>query len=121
MNNYSCDYLVISCIDFRIHELVHTWLREKFPQKRYDYAAFAGGVNDLALATEQIEISKRLHSIQRLILIEHEDCGAYGKEGTREEQIQDLKDARAAASKLYPDLSIELLYLSVSGIFQEVL
>lgn len=41
----------------------------------------------------QIDISVKLHSIKKVVLTNHEDCGAYGAEGTEEKHRQDLLSA----------------------------
>lgn len=79
MYTHSCSNLIISCIDFRIQELVHPWIHNTFPHDQFDYAAFAGSVKNLGFAEKQIGISHNLHHIKDVILIEHEDCGAYKK------------------------------------------
>jgi len=117
----TCKYLIISCIDFRIQSLVSEWIHKKFPQELYDYAAFAGGVKNVVFAQEQIAIAKRLHNIQQVILIAHEDCGAYGNiEDVREIQRQDLQTAKETIKQSYPELEVYRYYLHVSGVFEEV-
>lgn len=119
--NYSCEYLIISCIDFRIQSLVSTWFHKKFFDNSYDFAAFAGGVKNLSFAIEQVEISERLHHITQLMLIAHQDCGAYGRIArVKELQIEDLRKAKKEIMKLYPNLDIHLFYLHVSGVFEEI-
>lgn len=120
MDAHSCESLVLSCIDYRIQERVYAWLHKKFPHDMYDYVAFAGGIKHVLAAEAQIALSVRLHHIKKVILIEHEDCGAYGKEGTKEMQLHDLIKGKAAIQKRYPTLSVQTYYLSISGEFEEV-
>src|SRR5438270_12060382 len=109
--SYTCNLLVISCIDFRIQPLVASFVRKEFPGESYDYATFAGSVKNLHVAEKQVEVSEQLHNIQHVILIVHEDCGAYGKiENTKELQIQDMLKAKKHIAKLYPSLDIHLFY-----------
>lgn len=120
-SRYSCDNLVISCIDFRIQPVISAWLHDTFPHATYDYASFAGSVKELSFAEKQIEISESLHKIKQLILIEHEDCGAYGHvENARELQMSDLRKAKKRLQSLYPQLEIRPFYLHVSGVFEEI-
>jgi carbonic anhydrase len=81
---------------------------------------FAGSSKDLETIMKQIEISVRLHQIKEVILINHEDCGAYGKESTFEKHSQDLKNAKQKIQSLYPDLKTELYYLKLNGQFDKI-
>lgn len=119
--NYSCDYLIISCIDFRIQSLVSAWFHKKFSENSYDFAAFAGGVKNLPFAIEQVVISVHLHHISQLILVAHQDCGAYGRIAhVTELQKEDLRKAKKEIHQQYPELEVSLYYLHVSGVFEEI-
>ena len=59
-------------------------METKFPNG-YDLISVAGGVKRLAsdplennFVLEQLKISDRLHKPEVIVLIQHEDCGAYG-------------------------------------------
>ncbi len=77
--------LVLSCIDFRFISLEQEFLSEKMRGK-YDWVALAGA--SLALTGfphaaeaevfwDQLELSTQLHGIQKVIILDHQDCGAY--------------------------------------------
>src|SRR3989338_8887517 len=93
MNNHVCEALVVTCIDFRFQDFVNDWIAKNIPLHSHDRVAFAGGVKNLEAILGQIEISHRLHHIKKVVLINHEDCGAYGPEGTPEKHTEDLKKA----------------------------
>lgn len=86
----------------------------------YDRVALAGGVKDFATIQKQVEVPKNLHQIKQVILINHEDCGAYGLEGTLEKHTQDLRTATEKIKALYPDLEIQAFYLHLDGTFREI-
>src|SRR5438270_345336 len=102
MATHTCDAIIVSCIDFRFQKYIHTWLDENFANKTYDYVGFAGASKDLDTVLKQIAISVRLHAINQVILIHHEDCGAYGAEGNPERHAHDLRSAKQEITKLYP-------------------
>lgn len=118
--NHNAEAIIITCIDFRLQEYINNWISQNFAPKTFDRVAWAGGVKNLDLILTQIEIAKRLHGIHRAILINHEDCGAYGKEGTPEKHIQDLQNAKTRILSESPDLSVEIYYLKLDGTFQSV-
>src|SRR3989344_1284372 len=103
MNSHTCEALVITCIDFRLQEFINNWIGKNSLPKTYDRVALAGGVKDFESISKQVEISKKLHSIEKVILINHEDCGAYGETGTEEIHTQDLHQAKKSLSEKYPD------------------
>lgn len=119
MSDHYCEAVIVTCIDFRFQDYVNKWIGENFTAKSFDRVAIAGGVFDLDYILKQIEISKRLHHIKKVILINHEDCGAYGEEGTHEKHIMDLEEAKRIIESP-GDLSIEAYYLHQGGTFEKV-
>lgn len=120
MNDHTCEAIIVTCIDFRFQEYINTWIKENFQPKTYDRVAIAGGVFDLTAVLKQIEISHRLHHIKKVILINHEDCGAYGEAGTAEKHSQDLKNAAGKIKSQLPEVEIQTFYLHLSGTFKQI-
>jgi len=88
--------------------------------KKYDFVGFAGASKDLGTIMKQLDISVRLHKIKQVVLIHHEDCGAYGKQSTPKRHAADLLKAQRTISAKYPNLSISLFYLHLDGKFETV-
>lgn len=120
MSNSSCDALVVSCIDFRFQKYIRNWLDENMANKTFDYVGFAGCTKDLETVLKQIAISVNLHHIKQIVLIHHEDCGAYGEMGTPQKHASDLQKAEEAILKRYPILQVNLFYLHLDGTFEPV-
>ncbi|OGE28746.1 hypothetical protein A2867_04675 [Candidatus Daviesbacteria bacterium RIFCSPHIGHO2_01_FULL_40_11] len=120
MNNHSCAAIIVTCIDFRFQEYINNWIAKSFQPKTFDRVAFAGGVKSLDIILGQIEISHRLHHIKKVILINHEDCGAYGETGTPQRHAEDLKNAATSLKQQYPDIAVETYYLHLDGIFEQI-
>lgn len=117
---HTCQALVATCIDFRFQEFIDNWIKENLGIKNHDRVSFAGGVKDFETIQNQITISKRLHDIKEIVLINHEDCGAYGEAGTPEKHSQDLKLASEKLKSQFPDLTIKTFYLHLDGTFEEI-
>lgn len=115
MPDHGCEAVIVTCIDFRFQEYINNWIDKNFPPKSFDRVAIAGGVFDLSYVLKQIEISKRLHQIKKVVLINHQDCGAYGEAGTAEKHSEDLKNAANTIKNQYPDLEVETYYLHLDG------
>jgi len=77
-----------------------------------DIVAIAGAVKEWGHALKQIEVSKRLHNISNIILINHTDCGAYGGDDSRHEH--DLKAAKNDIVKKYPDISVKTILAKIA-------
>ena len=53
-------------------------------------------------------------------MINHEDCRAYGRDGTYARHKHDLKDAKQKIEALFPSLEGETYYLHLNGLFERV-
>ena len=117
---HHCDAVVVCCIDFRFQKYIRQWTDENLKDQAFDLVGFAGSTKDLDTILGQIDISVRLHCISQVVLIHHEECGAYGAESSLEKHTQDLIKARAAIHSRYPDLEISLYYLGLDGKFNPI-
>lgn len=119
-NLHTCKAIIVTCIDFRFQEYINNWILNNFQPKTFDRVAIAGGVFDFDYVMKQIEASYRLHHIKKVILINHEDCGAYGGTGTPGKHTEDLRNAAAKIKQQFPNLEVETYYLHLNGTFQPV-
>jgi hypothetical protein len=120
--------LLLACLDWRIHPRIENYFIKN--NVCCDLCVTAGSVKDLIdpqtqdFFIKQIEISKKLHNCQGVILTMHLDCGAYG--GTRafenrESEIatakNELQKAEFIVKENFSELSIEkyLIDLKQSG------
>ncbi len=117
---HNAEAIVITCIDFRLQEAINSWISENFTSKTFDRVAFAGGVKNLDIILGQIDIAVRLHHIKKVVLINHEDCGAYGEAGTAEKHAEDLRTAKNRIKEIHSDLNIETFYLHLDGTFEPI-
>lgn len=115
MSEHSCEAAIVTCIDFRFQEAINKWIDQKFKPGTFDRVAIAGGVYDADYIKKQLEISHRLHHIKEVILMNHEDCGAYGEAGTAERHSHDLRAMGEDIKKTYPELKVEGYYLHLNG------
>lgn len=120
MAQHTCDALVVSCIDFRFQKYIRQWLDENFGDKTYDYVGYAGGTKELETFMKQLDISVQLHNIKHVVLMHHEECGAYGEASTPERHASDLLKAKDIIHKKYPHLKIDLFYILLDGKFNEI-
>lgn len=115
-----CEAVVVHCIDFRLQHFLNDWLKERFGIQNYDRISWAGGVKDFNYVRVQIDIARRLHKVKKVILINHENCGAYGSDGTKERHVDDLNHAGRMVKIQYLDVDVEKYYLHLNGEFERV-
>lgn len=121
MSSHGCKAVAVTCIDYRFQGYIDKWLKDHFRPGTFDRVALAGGIKNIDIVLEQVGISHRLHHIKKVVLINHEDCGAYGQESTLEKHSEDLKIARTRINEIYPDLIVETYYLHLDGKFESTL
>lgn len=120
MSLHSCDALVVTCIDFRFQHFIDGWIKDRHLPATFDRVALAGGVFNWEVIENQVDISKRLHNIHKVVLMNHEDCGAYGEAGTHERHEADLKAAALKLKKKYPELTVETYLIHLTGDFRQI-
>lgn len=120
MVKHKCGALVVTCIDFRIQSFVNDWIKDHVGEGNFDRVSLAGGVFDREVIASQVDTAKRLHDIDKVILMNHEDCGAYGEGGTTERHTEDLDKAKKALKKKYPEVEVETYIVQLNGQVSEV-
>ena len=122
-----CDTLVITCIDYRYaianQELINETLGLK---DNYDHISIPGGIYNLVnpetreLLFSKFALSVKLHLVNRVVIIAHIDCGAYGGSASfgseiaeNENLCADLRKARALLIEKYPTLEVNLFLESL--------
>lgn len=118
--SHSCQAIVVSCMDFRLRKHLRNWTTKTIDKGGFDRVAVAGGVKNLGFLVDQVGLSVKLHGICEAYLINHEDCGAYGEDGTFEKHKEDLTLARDILKQKFPKLKVVPLYLKLSGEFIKV-
>ena len=84
------DWLVVSCIDFRLQRLLLEALQTSFGVVDPDMIATSGGAR--ALASDQTSPQQQVilfdlnlavthHGVKQIVLLNHQNCGRYGLEG----------------------------------------
>ncbi len=138
---YEAKALVLSCIDFRFLTAERYFLKNKNLEGKYDWTALAGASlaitgfphpSDAEAFWDQLDISYRLHHINKVMIIDHQDCGAYAimidsnlsKDSQQELQVHTdyLNRAYWLIRHRYPTLDVELYLANVNQAeFQTIL
>ena len=132
---YHCDAVVVACFDHRFDRVLRKFLR-RIRVLNPDPIVVAGGAKSLAspehetdrtFLVAQVEKSIRLHGTDRVILLLHSDCGAYGGlhqlfNGDKAAEVvhhrDELRLAHATLTQAFPQVSIECYFLDFAGVWQ---
>ena len=117
MNNYEVG-LVLSCMDYRLIDHVVNFLKNDVHVDTFDFTVLAGaslGFNQNKYLTwpasfkNHVDLAIKLHKIKKVVVIDHEDCGAYKafypevKDNIPREDEYHVKHIKSM-EKMYPDL-----------------
>ena len=124
--------LVLSCMDFRFATDTFNFLSEshKDDYNKFSLAGASLGYNqdkfkDWGTALDKhIELSKQLHDINEIVVVDHMDCGAYrilydspdmSKEEEYELHRKNLNKFRDLIHKKHPSLKVTMLLANLDG------
>ena len=124
--------MVLSCIDPRFQPIVYNYLKKKKLMGKYSAFTIAGSAVGVTanrfkkwhkVFWENFDTSVKLHNIKKLIVINHQDCGAAKIINGKKEfsTINETKVHKTSFQKLkkifkkkYPKLKIELKLVSLN-------
>ena len=131
--------LVLTCMDYRLMNETAFLLNERSLVNKYDQVILAGAT--LGVATDKypawadtfwnhLDLAIKLHSIKRVIAINHRDCGAfklvfgkdYGKLPDEETEIHTkvMTNFKKLVEKKQPIIKVELLLMWLDGNVQPI-
>ena len=115
-----CDALVVHCMDYRLQKFLQPWITVRYGVDNFDIISLAGSVHDYEMVLKYIQLAVQIHGIATVCLINHEDCRAYGRDGTFKRHRHDLLDTRKKVRALFPHLNVETFYLHLDGTFEPI-
>ncbi|HEY4694875.1 MAG TPA: carbonic anhydrase [Candidatus Nanoarchaeia archaeon] len=112
----SIEALVIRCIDYRFVTQSREFKEAKGWINQYDLLTFPGASKNIHHLFDAIEISNRLHQPKKIVIMDHEDCGAFGEDDSFEDHRRSLKKAEKLLNVVFPEIPVELYYVKFSGV-----
>ena len=107
-------------MDYRLQKFLQPWITVRFGYDNFDIISLGGSVHDYEMVLKYLQLAVQAHTINTVCLINHEDCRAYGREGTYKRHRHDLLDTAAKIHALFPDLLVETFYLHLDGTFESI-
>jgi carbonic anhydrase len=101
-NDPECEVLVVSCIDFRFITKVRDFLISLNLTDKYDLITIPGASLNINNIAASINTSIKLHNPTQIHVFDHEDCGAYGEDNSRENHTENLRKAKKILSNQCP-------------------
>ena len=129
-SNYKA--MVLSCMDPRFQPIVYNYLKKKNLNGKYSSFTIAGAAIGVTATKfkkwhktfwDNIDTSIKLHNISKLIVINHQDCGAakiingkkvFSKFNEQKIHNNSFKKIKKIFKKKYPKLNIELNIISLN-------
>jgi len=128
-NIHFCEAVILSCIDFRFWKEIVEFVENELGIKSFDFPSLPGAAKaineslDGDISQQCISVPIELHHAQKIVIINHEDCGAYGGSekfgGDRDEEQKfhetELQKAKEKLKAKYPDKEIILAYAKLTS------
>lgn len=130
--------LALSCIDYRLFDATIELLKKQCCVDAFDHTILAGaslGYNQHEYKCwpktfiDHVKLAIELHHIKKIVVIDHEDCGAYKlfypklehkPECERHYHIKNVKKFIKHMKKLFPDLLYAGYILNLDGTAEKV-
>ncbi len=103
--------LIIRCIDYRFVTQSRKFKEAQGLKDKYDLLAFPGASKNIHQLFDAIEVSNRLHKPKKIIIMNHEDCGAFGENNTLADHKKSLNRAKALLNIAFPNIPVELYFI----------
>ncbi|MBU1131322.1 hypothetical protein KJ840_04270 [Patescibacteria group bacterium] len=129
-HQHKAEAILITCIDFRFHQATIQYVSEELGLKDFDLLTVPGVAKNLAegnVSGKEIiriikEVSRPLHQIKKIVVMNHWDCGGYGgsksfaSEKDEEEKYKsDLQKAKTILNKEFSELETIIGYSKVKN------
>ena len=125
--------MVLSCIDPRFQHLVHSFLKKKKLTGKYSAFTIAGAAVGVTHSKfkkwhntfyDNLATSIQLHKIEKLIVINHKDCGAakiangkkeFNPENEKNIHKNSFNKLKKEIKKRFPKLKVELNLIALDS------
>ena len=121
-NIHHCQAVVLCCIDFRFWRGSIEFVEKQLGVIDFDFPSLPGAAKTLNegsdLAWKCLSVPIELHGAKKIIIVNHQDCGAYGgsekfsvdPEAEQKFHEGELKKAKEKILAKYPDKEVVLIY-----------
>lgn len=125
---HHCEAVVLSCIDFRFWKETIEFVENELQIKSFDFPSLPGSAKAINESEDEkfvfgcISVPAELHHAEKIVIINHQDCGAYGgsakfngdDKAEQEFHEKELKKAKEKILAKYSDKEIILIYAKLA-------
>jgi len=111
MKHHHVDSVVVRCIDYRFREFFDIWCKKHVGQ--HDLISIPGASKDIDAVLRYVAVSMQAHQPNKIIIIDHQDCAAYGANDTFTAHKNNMIMLRHVLEGLYPGVTVELWYCTL--------
>lgn len=121
---HHCMAAVLTCIDFRLWQETVEFIKSELGIDDFDFPSLPGAAkainesqgDDLAMSCISVPID--LHHAKKIVIVNHEDCGAYGgsakfsgdAEAEQKFHEEELRKAKEKILAKYPEKEVILIF-----------
>jgi carbonic anhydrase len=124
-NIHSCEAAVLACIDFRFWKETMQFAEGELGIKTYDFPKLPGAAKAINDCLSEVDVAMKcigvpcdLHHVEKIVIVNHADCGAYGGsvqfkgdlEAEQKFHEGELKKAKEKILAQYPGKEVVLIY-----------
>ena len=122
---HNCEAVVLTCIDFRFWRETLEFIEKELNLTSFDFPSLPGSakaINECAsegdLAMSCVGVPVDLHHAKKVVIVNHEDCGAYGgskkfggdKNVEQKFHEEELRKAKEKILTVFPNVEVILIY-----------
>ncbi|KKQ77431.1 MAG: hypothetical protein US98_C0004G0002 [Parcubacteria group bacterium GW2011_GWC1_38_6] len=125
--HYEAGAVILWCFDARFDPVLGVFL-QTMPDSKFDIIKVAGGAKSLAspenesdrdFILRQIQASIRLHNAKKVILMAHQECGAYGGKNDRSFYEEELRRGKSVVEEaIGTEKEIITLFVDFDGVYE---
>ncbi|MSR76341.1 MAG: hypothetical protein EXS68_02010 [Candidatus Ryanbacteria bacterium] len=114
-DHYTADVCIVWCFDARFSHLLDTFIKDR-NYTQIDLVKIAGGAKEIDFVIDQIGKSIKLHHTPRVVLMVHNECGAYG--GSTDPAFYEAELSKAAdkVRASFPSVEVEAIFADFDGL-----
>jgi len=126
---HSCEAVILTCIDFRFWRETLEFAEKELKLGSFDFPSLPGSAktineseSDETVPMKCIGVPCDLHHANKIVIVNHEDCGAYGGSSKFEGDLEaeqrfheeELRKAKTKILEKYPDKEVILVYAKLA-------
>lgn len=124
-DHYIADAVILCCLDWRIRGALEALIKY-YGFKKVDLLKVAGAAKQIDFAIGQIQACLQMHKCKKVVLVNHQDCGAYGGSSKFADSREEMEFHKSELEKakgilrgvLTVDVEIKTIYMDFDKVYE---